>query len=593
MKSKHLILSLFVTLIFCLVIGSTFIPYKILDNNFQMFFVSFFVGVSLLMSCVLLAFKRRFVIPFQFPDALLLLSVVYYLLRYDYNEHLADWKIYYAITLLIFWWSTRVLFSNFFISERLLIFAISLMGCVQVFWGILQLYNILPSYHNLYLITGSFYNPGPYTGYVGVFFPIALCQALNVSNKVERCIWIFILGLLVCVIPAGMSRSAWLAVLFGTLFVVTVYLNLYQKCKVLYNKYRRLLIICFCILVLAISVVVFLFAIVKPWSVCGRFFIWNRAVSAIIKSPLLGYGPGTFPYIYGIEQSSYFSEGNYYDWEKYVAGAPDFAFNEYLQMLVEGGMVLFILVLVFIFLTLYTGIKRKKYSACAGLFTFYVFALSAYPMQVLPFGIIVILLSSICISECKQPEYSLRRSYLLGGIYILYFVIFIISMSKLNDFRAAKDKILHAIHLYNLSMYAEAFSIFEANYDFIEQNPRILFLYADILCKQNNYGYAINILKRAEKLSNDVSILNAKAECYKEMGKYELAEMCYKQSINRMPIRLYPYYKLAKLYALPSYLNLKKMKEMAEFVLTHEPKVGSTMAVLMRKEMKELIGKEY
>ena len=58
--------------------------------------------------------------------------------------------------------------------QTLSCFIIIITGLAEAVWGLMQLYGILPSQHNLFKITGSFFNPGPYAGYLAVVFPLAL-----------------------------------------------------------------------------------------------------------------------------------------------------------------------------------------------------------------------------------------------------------------------------------------------------------------------------------------------------------------------------------------------------------------------------------
>ena len=59
----------------------------------------------------------------------------------------------------------------------LLCFFIILTGLVEAVWGLQQLYGFKPSQHALFKFTGSFFNPGPYAGYLAVVFPLALYYA--------------------------------------------------------------------------------------------------------------------------------------------------------------------------------------------------------------------------------------------------------------------------------------------------------------------------------------------------------------------------------------------------------------------------------
>ena len=48
-----------------------------------------------------------------------------------------------------------------------------LAGCMEAIWGLGQLYGFVLSRHALFAMTGSFYNPGPYSGFLAMIFPIA------------------------------------------------------------------------------------------------------------------------------------------------------------------------------------------------------------------------------------------------------------------------------------------------------------------------------------------------------------------------------------------------------------------------------------
>ena len=49
-------------------------------------------------------------------------------------------------------------------------------GLIQAIYGNLQLWGYFPSHHNLFKMTGSFFNPGPFAGYLASVFPVALAD---------------------------------------------------------------------------------------------------------------------------------------------------------------------------------------------------------------------------------------------------------------------------------------------------------------------------------------------------------------------------------------------------------------------------------
>ena len=49
-----------------------------------------------------------------------------------------------------------------------------LLGGYEAFLGFRQLYGFSVSNHSLYALTGSFYNPGPYMGYLAMVLPVCV-----------------------------------------------------------------------------------------------------------------------------------------------------------------------------------------------------------------------------------------------------------------------------------------------------------------------------------------------------------------------------------------------------------------------------------
>lgn len=55
-----------------------------------------------------------------------------------------------------------------------LLLALIVAGIILAIYGNLQLWGYYPSHHNRFNLTGSFFNPGPYAGYLASIFPAAL-----------------------------------------------------------------------------------------------------------------------------------------------------------------------------------------------------------------------------------------------------------------------------------------------------------------------------------------------------------------------------------------------------------------------------------
>lgn len=102
--------------------------------------------------------------------------------------------------------------------------ALIVLGGIEAIWGLRQLYGFTASGHSRYALTGSFFNPGPYSGYLALILPLCFYQYLSLHNsRLLKTWWVknmvagSVMLLILCVLPAGMSRSAWLAAGFSCL----------------------------------------------------------------------------------------------------------------------------------------------------------------------------------------------------------------------------------------------------------------------------------------------------------------------------------------------------------------------------------------
>ena len=225
----------------------------------------------------------------------------------------------------------------------------ALMGwaSVQAVWGMCQLFGLAPSGHALYALTGSFFNPGPYSGYLAMALPVCLHEYLcrQQTDPAGRYAAALAGLLILCVLPAGMSRSAWLAAGVSCGWVYGRHRGWRQRLRAFRQRKPGL----FRGAVAGVCAVVCLGGLglyqLKPDSALGRLFMARMSARAVWAEPWTGHGAGSFAAAYGEAQEAYFAAGRHAAWEERVAGSPEYAFNEYLQAAVEGGIPLTLLLL--------------------------------------------------------------------------------------------------------------------------------------------------------------------------------------------------------------------------------------------------------
>lgn len=469
----------------------------------------------------------------------------------------------------------------------IVIWVLITLGGIEAIWGLRQIYGLAVSNHSLYALTGSFYNPGPYSGYLAMIFPLCLHEWLNLREKTERT-WVeqgkyyMALGvmlLILCVLPAGMSRSAWIAAAISGVWIYGMHASWGSKLKEIRKRYKRKVgLACIAGGVIIIMIGYALFQL-KATSANGRLFMWKVSTLAIAESPVIGHGIGNFVSVYGRAQEDYFANGEYSETEELVAGSPEYAFNEYLQVAVEYGIPFLLVVSLVIGFSLWKGSSEGRIGLCGGVISVLVFAFSSYPMQIPGFAVTFYFLLAAC---------AIGRSRIILLLFMAMMVLLGAYYWKNNQYDACKDWHRGKM-LYNIGAYQSAKEDYEKLYPELVNRGAFLFEYGYSLHKLKEYDNSTRILEEAMTHSNDPMILNIIGKNYQVTGDYEKAEEFLIRSTHRLPGRIYPYYLLTKLYAEPKYRQPEKLKQVIEIVLTKEPKVQSTAVREMREEVKKLL----
>lgn len=469
--------------------------------------------------------------------------------------------------------------GDFISLDSVISWVLVVLGGSEAILGLRQLYGFATSGHSMYALTGSFFNPGPYSGYLAMILPVCLYQWLVCGRRGGRVVAGGVMLLIFCVLPAGMSRSAWLAAGVSCLCVYAWHMDWTDKFRLLWQQQRQRVVMVvvggFCVLLLA----GYLLFVLKPDSARGRLFMWKITCRAIAEKPLTGYGIHNFAAAYGNAQETYFAAGDYEPWEERVAGSPEYAFNEYLQAAVELGIPLAVCLLVVVVLCLYRGVRKGRYGICGAILSLMIFSFSSYPLQLPVFIVTFGGLLVACLSGADRWQWlGLAVSVgIIGGFRL---------KNDLQVEQACREW-MNARVLYNAGAYQSAEKEYGRLYPLLRDRASFLFEYGHGLHKQQ-FSKSNRILKEALQRSCDPMILNVIGKNYQQMGDCLSAEDWFIRSTHRLPGRIYPYYLLAKLYAEPSFRQPDKFEKMKWMVLTKEPKVHSTAIRQMREEIKKI-----
>jgi tetratricopeptide (TPR) repeat protein len=425
-------------------------------------------------------------------------------------------------------------------SGRIITWLLIAFGVKEAVLGFLQVYGYEPSNHSLYALTGSFYNPGPYSGFLAMCLPLALNEWLE-GKKIWKHVALVALVLMVVVLPSGMSRSAWLAAIVASCYVCGMH------CRDRLYRYRKFFWAGGLLLIL-LGIGAYHW---KKDSADGRLLMWKVSAQAVMEHPWQGVGWANVAGAYGDAQERYFASGVATDQEEHVAGAPEYVFNEYLQVAMAWGVPALCGILLVVAVLFSLGHRCRQYGVCGALLSLAVFSFSSYPFQFMEFIVAFVALLVACAMGHRKVY--LQVSVLIIGIGFGFYL-----------------------------------------YDYREGHPmrkaHTMFERAHALHKAGEWEASTETLKETMRISSDAMILNIIGKNCQALGQYKEAEVWFIRSTHRLPNRIYPYYLLAKLYAEhPEVFPKEKLEEAARMVLEKEAKVESTAIREMREEVKKLL----
>ena len=315
----------------------------------------------------------------------------------------------------------------------------------------------------------------------------------------------------------------------------------------------------------------------KRGSADGRLFLWKVASGAIAEKPVFGYGLGNFAGAYGQAQYGYFILG-VDEKEAMTADCPAYAFNEFIQIGVEQGIVGLLLFLGIIIIAVASCIRSQgKAGVLGAIVAVLVFGFTSYPLSVLPICIAFVTL--LPLSNGENNSFVLPKvvfvaiSIILAGSCI-YFT------ARIKPLRQAYRslRVLTMTAQYNQYDYSKDF---QELISYLNKNYKFMFSYGKALAAQNKFDESSGVLIKGASSSSDPMFYNLIGNNYLALGETEKAEKYYWKAYYTLPNRLYPLYLLTKLYHETG--QDEKAKEIAMRLLEKEPKVMSTAV----REMKD------
>lgn len=442
-------------------------------------------------------------------------------------------------------------------------------ACLQATIIYLQMIGLAPPHHDTFVATGTFGNPAPAGGFLAICASLALHRSVYTT---KRCPWVVITCYLLMACVLTDSRAALLGFIVAAMMVLFVRLRIPNK---------RLRYVVFIGLPVVGSLLVAGMYLYRPQSADGRLLIWKICAKHIIaERPLLGHGVGSFHREYMPAQAAYFASGYATETEKLLAADNTHAFNEFIRIACECGLVGVSASILLLFAIINSGSREftsLRGGAAMALVCGIVFACFSYPSDV-PLLCLLYAVLIICALP-PLPFNRCKRRILYIGISIVAIVLITSSAShgiRYHRMEKALSKLLVSDDKDNKAYIKSEIANFA-------DNERILSRYAYTLCEKGRYKDAIPILERSISLFPTAAKVLDLGDAYKETEQYDKAAECYGTAANMLPAYITPPYKLFSLYKELGMSD--RALEYAEHIDTMKVKVANKRTENIKKEI--------
>lgn len=416
----------------------------------------------------------------------------------------------------------------------------------------------------------SLQNPSILAQVIAIVFAGFLWLFVNNKAKLFKYISsVFVLFLLGAIINLN-SRIAILSAIAAVIYIAYPHVHFANKKIFLFGS------LSFFLLSIAL-----LFLLMKQDSSSGRLFIWQRSLELWEQNWLTGTGYGGFNPAYNHIQAAYFSTHSLTSKEAMLANDGYFAFNEWLHIAVEFGIIGLILSLVITWCVLkacYKNVATKRSWAGAMLIPVLTGNLFSYPLHnTFILGISVFLSLYIIFGSYRfSTRYNkwVKTFAVLILISIIVFYSFRHFMAQ-QSFKIIKQTVREGYKNDAVALCQNASQALKSDYSF-------QLFYLNLLYQTNRLGEAETFFSKFHRCHCNQKAHSVIAKCYEELGDSTKAEEHYLLSLYIVPQLLQSRVDLMDFYNKMG--NIEKAKYWAQQTINCPIKVMNPLALYLKQQ---------
>lgn len=502
-----------------------------------------FTGILIFFKLLLNKNANYFKLPVY--GILFLLFVLYILLHGIVTKQLGLTHYYWCINAIFFfsinaWANSTQNISNDkkYNNSVLFVFkGIALLAVIESIIVLLQFTTVLPVPNKFFNCTGTWGNPNVSAMFLAMSIFAILHAVNNATGKFVKKLFQVVLAITVLAIILLQCRSALLAA-----FIILI--AEYNKSILqFYKKHVRLSTNGFALVMFTIVILMITIAMLtsKKASSGSRLQILKISTSLIAKQPIAGFGFGMFEKEYNLFAANQ---------KNTVNDHINMAYNDFVELGIEGGLIATLLWLTFIVALLYFIHKKlnRKFFLLPTCIAFVVMQLTNFVFQAIPATILFLFYLAIVSSQqannaSKQQSYfskiSLKTSFALGLIVsiLLFFKVNGLTGAFYNQWILDKNP----TNANTLSSYKNLGSTLNGYASYHEN-------YGDAFLNTKHYTNALEQYKTALQKSSNPNLFVKSAYCFQEMKMYDSSEYYYLTVQNMQPHKFIHRLGLLRLY---------------------------------------------
>lgn len=418
--------------------------------------------------------------------------------------------------------------------SRRLLKCLFVLGSFQALYVLFQSFDILPSNHDLLIVTGTFENPAGAVSVLALLFPAGL-HLLCYSKSAERLGVVIQLLLYIAAIAVCQSRTGVLAAVLSA----SVYFLVGNRNLRLFVA--RPPVIC-CIAAIGLLGAFALFRW-KSGSSNGRIFILTVSLGMIMRKPLFGYGPHGFTANYMVSQAAYFADNP----DSVYAVLADniiHPFNEYVNIAVNygiAGLAAFIGIWALLAVNMVRRQDKGKSLWFAVLTSYAVLSAFSYPLHY----------AHVWFAMLALAVYSLRHLIPHGRYWAVRIPVMFLCLAVLFCFSLAARNELHWKMVQDKALEGYSFSMqkyYGKLHPDLKRNHLFLYNYAAEQNICSLYDESLRTVMESQKMLNDYDTQLLLADNYENIGDSAMTVAAYSLAHNMIPCRFVPLYCLMEFY---------------------------------------------